>query len=115
MGCRLLLAITALVVTMPIAHADGLDDQFLGLLARDGVNVNNPAPLIGIAHQRCSDNILGHDRGVMPRFGYVPSPYQTAIRGLQSRLAAQGLTPDQADHFMQDAVTVYCPPPADSS
>jgi uncharacterized protein DUF732 len=111
---RLVLAVAAISLAAPSAHADGLDDQFLGLLAKDGVDVANPAPLIGIAHQRCSDNILGHDRGVLPRFGYVPSPYSTAIRGLESRLAAQGLTPPQVDHLMQDAVTVYCPAPPDS-
>lgn len=106
---RLLLAVAAISLAAPSAHADGLDDHFVGLLAKDGVDVANPAPLIGIAHQRCNDNVLGHDQGLMPRFGLQPSPYSTAIRGLESRLMAEGLTPPQVDHFMQDAVTVYCP------
>lgn len=111
MACRLLIvAFTALVfAAQPSARADPTDDQFLGLLSRDGVNVSNPAPLIGIAHQRCNDNVLGHDRGLMPRFGLVPSPYSTAIRGLESRLVGLGLTPFQVERFMDDAVTVYCP------
>ena len=67
-GC-LLTAVAAALLATPTAHADGPDDQFLGLLSRDGVTVNNPQQLIGIAHQRRSDNILGDDRGVMPRFG----------------------------------------------
>jgi hypothetical protein len=111
---RLLFAVAAVSLAAPTAHADALDDRFLGLLATDGVDVANPVPLIGIAHQRCSDNVLGHDRGVLPRFGYVPSPFSTAIRSLESRLMAQGLTPPQADHFMQDAVSVYCPEPPES-
>ena len=106
---RLLAAIGAALLTTPTAQADGPDDQFLGLLSRDGVTVNNSQQLIGIAHQRCSDNILGHDRGVMPRFGIVQSPFATAMNGLESRLVGLGLTPPQVDHFMQDAVTVYCP------
>jgi hypothetical protein len=106
---RLVSAVAAISLAAPTAHADALDDQFLGLLAKDWVDVANPTPLIGIAHQRCSDNVLGHDQGLMPRFGLQPSPYSTAIRGLESRLVAEGLTPPQVDHLMQDAVTVYCP------
>jgi uncharacterized protein DUF732 len=106
---RLLTAVAAALLATPTAHADGPDDQFLGLLSRDGVTVNNPQQLIGIAHQRCSDNMLGHDRGWMPQLGIVQSPYATAMNALGSRLARLGLTAPQVDHFMQDAVTVYCP------
>ena len=106
---HLLAAVAAALLATPTAHADGPDDQFLGLLSRDGVTVNDSQKLIGIAHQRCSDNILGRDRGVMPRFGIVQSPFATAMNGLESRLAGLGLTPPQVDHFMQDAVAVYCP------
>ena len=106
---RILTAVAAVLLVAPTAHADSPDDQFLGLLSRDGVTANNPQQLIGIAHQRCSDNALGHERGVMPQLGIVQSPYTTAMNALERRLAGLGLTPPQVDHFMQDAVTVYCP------
>lgn len=111
---RLLTAVAAVLLATPVARANGPDDQFLGLLSRDGVTVNNPQQLVGIAHQRCSDNVLGHDRGVMPQLGIVQSPFTTAMNALESGLAGLGLSPPQVDHFMQDAVTVYCPDPQGS-
>jgi hypothetical protein len=110
MVCRPLpVVVAAALLAAPLAHAESPDDQFLALLSKDGVTVNDPHALIGIAHQRCSDNALGREQGLMPRLGWEPSPYDTAVRGLESRLMAEGLAPPQVGRFMQDAVSVYCP------
>jgi hypothetical protein len=108
----LLAAVVAVSLSTSIAHADGLDDQFLGLLARDGVNFDTPERMIGIAHERCNVNQLGHDSGGMsPWSGRVRSPFTTAMSALTMKLAAKGLGGNQVDHFLRDAVTVYCPAP----
>jgi hypothetical protein len=108
-------AIVASLMTTSVAHADSQDDQFLGLLARDGVNFDTPERMISTAHERCNANQLGHDSGGgMPRF-YVRSPFSTAMSALTSKLAAKGLRADQVDHFLRDAVSVYCPDQPDGA
>jgi len=114
-GLRRLLfaAVAAVSLFTSTAHADSQDDQFLGLLARDGVNFDTPERMIGTAHERCNINQLGHDSGGFSLWaGRVRSPYTTAMSALTMKLAAKGLGGNQVDHFLRDAVTAYCPGPA---
>jgi Protein of unknown function (DUF732) len=105
-------AVAAVSLSTSTAHADSQDDQFLGLLARDGVNFDTPQGMIATAHERCNANQLGNDSGgFSPWSGRVRSPYTTAISALTVRLASKGLEGNQVDHFMRDAVSVYCPAP----
>ncbi len=106
----LLIAVAALFLSASVAHADGPDEQFLGLVANDGVNFGTPERMISLAHERCNDNQLGHDQGGFSLWaGLVRSPYTTAMSALSVKLAREGLTADQMDHFLRDAIRVYCP------
>jgi hypothetical protein len=106
----LFVAVAALFLSASVAHSDSLDDQFLGLLSADGVNFGTPEHMIGLAHERCNDNQLGHDQGgFSPWSGLVRSPYTTAMSALSAKLAREGLTAVQMDHFLRDAIHVYCP------
>jgi hypothetical protein len=68
--------------------------------------------MISTAHERCNANQLGNDSGgFTPWSGRVRSPYTTAISALTVKLASKGLAGNQVDHFMRDAVSVYCPAP----
>ncbi len=108
--CPLFVAVAALFLSATVAHADGLDDQFLGLLSADGVNFATPERMISLAHERCNDNQLGHGQGgFSPWSGLVRSPYTTAMSALSVKLAREGLTAVQMDHFLRDAIRVYCP------
>ena len=92
-----------------VAHADTRDDQFLGLLSNDGLNVGPSDQIIALAHQRCDANGLSRQGWYNFRFGGQPSPFQVAISNINVKLQSHGLTPDQAVQLMRDAVTVYCP------
>jgi hypothetical protein len=106
----LFVAVAALFLSASVAHSDSLDDQFLGLLSTDGVNFGTPERMIGLAHERCNDNQLGHDQGgFSPWAGLVRSPFTTAMSALSTKLAREGLTAIQMDHFLRDAIQVYCP------
>jgi uncharacterized protein DUF732 len=108
----ILVAVAAVLLSTSTAHADSQDDQFLGLLARDGVNFDTPERMIGLAHERCNINQLGNDSGGFSLWaGRVRSPYTTAMSALTMKLAAKGLAGNQVDHFLRDAVSVYCPAP----
>jgi hypothetical protein len=106
----LFVAVAALFLSASVAHSDSLDDQFLGLLSADGVNFGTPEHMIALGHERCNDNQLGHDQGgFSPWSGLVRSPYTTAMSALSAKLAREGLTAVQMDHFLRDAIHVYCP------
>jgi len=102
-------AAAAVLVAAAIAHADSPDDQFLGLLSTDGLNVGPPDQMIAIAHERCDDDGLSRSGVFLFRFGEQPSPFMVAITKIYTELESQGLTAAQVGRFMRDAITVYCP------
>lgn len=102
-------AAAAVLVTAAIAHADSPDDQFLGLLSKDGLNVGEPDQMIAIAHERCDDDGLSRAGLSLPHFGAGPSPYMQAMTKISAELQSQGLAGAQVGQFMRDAITVYCP------
>lgn len=101
-------AAAAVLLTTAIAHADGLDDQFLALLSRDGIN-GAPDQMIAIAHERCDAADLPRSGVFIPRFGAQPGPYLAEIGNIYTELESQGLTSSQAAQFIRDAIKVYCP------
>lgn len=106
---RPVLAGTAvLALTMAVAHAGGLDDQFLALLSKDGIN-GAPDQMIAIAHERCDAADLPRSGLFIPRFGAQPGPYLAEIGNIYTELESQGLTSGQAAQFIRDAIAVYCP------
>jgi len=104
-------AVAAVLVATGIAHAESTDDQFLRLLSSHGINSGSPEQMIALAHKRCDANGLSRADWFTLRFLGRPSPFVAAVSTINFNLQAQGLTPDQAAQFMQDAVTVYCPVP----
>jgi len=104
-----LAAAAAVLVTAAITHADSLDNQFLGMLSNDGVNVGPPDQMIGFAHQRCANGGLSRYGWFNPHFGGQQSPFEAAMSNLYGELESRGLTTPQVDQFMRDAITVYCP------
>jgi hypothetical protein len=106
---RLAAAVAAVLVTGAVVHADSPDDQFLGLLSKDGITAGPPDQLIALAHERCQLDNLSRDQVPTFRFGPMPSPFSTALRQLASKLVAQGLTDTQVRPFLLDAISVYCP------
>ena len=108
-----LAAAAAVVVSAAIAHADGLDDQFMALLAKDGIP-GPPEQMIPIAHERCDDADLPRSGLFIPRFGAQPGPYLAAIGNIYTELESQGLSSGQAAQFIRDAIKVYCPDQAGS-
>lgn len=104
-----IVAAAALGVAAAGTHADTPDEQFLGLLSNDGLNVGSPDRLIAIAHERCDDDGLSRVDVYNFRFGGHPSPFRVAMSKIAGELQAQGLTIEQVRPFMQDAITVYCP------
>jgi hypothetical protein len=102
-------AAAAVLVAAAVAHAGSPDDEFLGLLARDGLNVGPPDQMIAIAHERCDDDVLSRSGPYIPPFGRGPSPFMVAVTRTYSELESQGLTVAQVGQFMRDAITVYCP------
>ena len=106
---RLAAVVAAVLVTGAVAHADSQDDQFLGLLSKDGITAGPPDQLIALAHERCQLDNLSREQVPTFRFGPMPSPFSTALRQLASKLVAQGLTDTQVRPFLLDAISVYCP------
>jgi Protein of unknown function (DUF732) len=103
-----LAAAAAVMLAAGIAHADGPDDQFLGMLSKDGI-VGAPDQMIAIAHERCNDANLPRSGPFNWRFGAQPSPYIGAIGNIYTELEATGMNSAQAAQFIRDAITVYCP------
>ena len=58
-------------MTGAVAHADAPDDQFLKLLAKDGINAGPPEQLIALAHERCdgSCSLIKRTQLAGPRSG----------------------------------------------
>jgi hypothetical protein len=106
---RLATVVAAVLVTGAVAHADAPDDQFLGLLSKDGITAGPPDQLIALAHERCQIDNLSRDQQPALRFGPLPSPFSTSLRQLAAKLVAQGLTDTQVRPFLLDAISVYCP------
>jgi hypothetical protein len=106
---RLAGVVAAVLVTAAVAHADPQDDQFLGLLSKDGITAGPPDQLIALAHERCQDDNLSRDQTPTFRFGPLPSAFSTALRQLAAKLVGQGLTDTQVRPFLLDAISVYCP------
>ena len=106
---RLAAVAAAVLVTAAVAHADPQDDQFLGMLSKDGITAGPPDQLIALAHERCEDDSLSRNQVLTYRFGPMPSPFSTALRQLAAKLVAQGLTDTQVRPFLLDAISVYCP------
>ncbi|HZC93028.1 MAG TPA: DUF732 domain-containing protein [Mycobacterium sp.] len=104
-----LTAAAAVLLAGAVAHADNPDDQFLGMLSQDGLNVSPPDRAIAIAHQRCDDGGLSHVPFYNFRFGGQQDPFTIAVSQLYGQLQSQGLDKPQMDQFMKDAITVYCP------
>jgi hypothetical protein len=102
-------AAAAVLVTAAIAHAGSPDDQFLGLLSKDGLNVGPPDQMIAIAHERCDDDGLSRSGLYIPPFGRAASPFMVAMTNINNELQSEGLTVAQVGQFMRDAITVYCP------
>jgi hypothetical protein len=102
-------AATAVLMTGAIAHADPQDDQFLGLLSRDGITAGPPEQLIALAHERCDDDALPRSAIFTFHFGAQPSPFSSAMLQLAAKLEGQGLTGPQVRPFLLDAISVYCP------
>ena len=102
-------AATAVLMTGVVAHADGPDDQFLGLLSRDGITAGPPEQLIALAHERCDDDRLPRSGIFTFHFGAQPSPFSSAMLQLAAKLEGQGLTGPQVRPFLLDAISVYCP------
>src|ERR1700685_4550566 len=71
-------AATAVLMTGAVAHADAQDDQFLGLLSRDGITAGPPDQLIALAHERCDNDSLPRSGAFTFHFGAMPSPFSTA-------------------------------------
>jgi Protein of unknown function (DUF732) len=106
---RLLAAATAVLMTGAVAHADPQDDQFLGLLSRDGITAGPPEQLIALAHERCDNDSLSRSGVFTFHFGAMPSPFSTSQLQLAAKLEGQGLTGPQVRPFLLDAISVYCP------
>ena len=104
-----ILAAAAVVIAAAGANADTPDDQFLGLLSNDGLNIGSSDRLIAIAHERCDNDGLSRADVYNFRFGGHPSPFRVAMSKIAGELQSQGLTIEQVRPFMQDAITVYCP------
>jgi hypothetical protein len=102
-------AATALLMTGAVAHADAQDDQFLGLLSRDGITAGPPDQLIALAHERCDDDSLPRSGAFTFHFGAMPSPFSTAMLQMAAKLQRQGLTGPPVRPFLLDAISVYCP------
>ena len=96
-------------MTGAVAHADAQDDQFLGLLSKDGITAGPPEQLIALAHERCADDSLSRSQPWAFHFGAMPSPFSTAMLQIASKLEGQGLTGPQVRPFLLDAISVYCP------
>ncbi len=104
-----LAAAAALLVAAAVAHADSQDDQFLGSLSNDGLNIGPPDRLLALAHERCDDEALSRGDSYAIQFGGHASPWRVAMSKIGNELEALGFTNQQVRPFMQDAINVYCP------
>lgn len=102
-------ACAAVLLSGAIAHADPQDDEFLKLLARDGITAGPPDQLIALAHERCDNENLSRSNTFTLRLGAWPSPFSTAMLQLAAKLEGQGLSGSQVKPFLLDAISVYCP------
>lgn len=80
----------------PSANATS-DDDFLKIVSELGVPTNSPADAVQIGHDICNAVEAGQ---LQPG---------STVRGVVSRLMAQGLEKGQAVHLVWGAVSVYCP------
>jgi hypothetical protein len=110
-----IVAAVAALMTSAVAHADPQDDQFLALLARDGITGGPPDQLIALAHERCDDDSLSRAQIPTFRFGGIESPFSYAMRQLAAKLVGQGVAGPQVRPFLLHAISVYCPGATPSS
>jgi hypothetical protein len=98
---------TLSITLAPVAYADSADDQFLGMLASQGIS-GDPGVLIGAAHETCDATAA---KNQMPAFyiGLAPPSYKLMYLHIGAELSGQGLNMDQASRLMGDALKVYCP------
>jgi len=108
-------AVVAALTSSAVAHADPQDDQFLALLAKDGIAGGPPDQLIALAHERCDDDNLSRAQIPTFRFGGIESPFSYAMRQLAAKLVGQGVAGPQVRPFLLDAISVYCPGATPSS
>jgi hypothetical protein len=99
----------AVLTTGAIAHADPQDDQFLGLLSKDGIPGGPPDQLIALAHQRCTNDSLPRSAIFTLHFGTQPSPFSSAMLNLAADIEGAGVPASQVRPFLLDAISVYCP------
>jgi hypothetical protein len=99
----------AVLMTGAVAHADTQDDQFLGSLSNDGLNIGPPDRLLALAHERCDDEGLSRGDSYAIQFGGHASPWRVAMSKIGNELEALGFTNQQVRPFMQDAINVFCP------
>ncbi len=92
-GLLVVLAAPALLASAPVAHADVLDDAFLGALTAKGIHFGSPDKAIIAGHEVC-DEI---DNGKTP--AQVASTVQ----------ANSGLDGYHAGYFVGAAIRAYCP------
>ncbi len=105
----LVVAGAAVLLSGGVAHADPQDDEFLKLLARDGITAGPPEQLIALAHERCDNDNLSRSGIFTLHFGAMPSPFSSAMLQLAAKLQNQGLSGPQVRPFLLDAISVYCP------
>jgi hypothetical protein len=108
---RVFFAAVATLMLMPgaVAHADPQDDQFLGSLSNDGLNIGPPDRLLALAHERCDDEGLSRGDSYAIQFGGHASPWRIAMSKIGNELEGMGFSNQQVRPFMQDAINVYCP------
>lgn len=92
-GLLVVLAAPTLFAAAPVAHADALDDAFLGALTAKGIHFGSPDKAIIAGHEVC-DEI---DNGKTP--AQVASTVQ----------ANSGLDGYHAGYFVGAAIRAYCP------
>jgi hypothetical protein len=101
--------VAAAALLAGVAHADTLDDQFLGSLSNDRLNIGPPDRLLALAHERCTDEGLSRGDSYAILQGGHASPWRVAMSKIGNELEALGFTNQQVRPFMQDAINVYCP------
>jgi Protein of unknown function (DUF732) len=87
----------AMTFGMASANATPEDDQFLEIVKQLDVPVSSPEDAVQIGHEICDAVAAGQ-----------VEPART-VRGVISRLMAQGLDKGTATHLVWGAVGVYCP------
>ena len=92
------IAVLALgVSTTAVAAATPEDDQFLDIVEQLDIPVDEPETMIDVGRQICTAVEAGK---IEPA---------STVRGIISRLRAEGLDKGQAVHLVWGAVGVYCP------